>query len=66
MAKKYKIKRLSDGIYQLDETLDAPRRMIIEKSILERAIISLKQEIAEKQALLAYKEELLEEINKIP
>jgi len=66
MAKKYKIKKLPSGEYQLDETLDIPRTAVIDKQALIVAIKTLKAQISKKNELLAYKEELLVEINKIP
>ena len=61
-----KIIKTSDGKYKVDEELESiTQTSIVDKFVLERAIVTLKQEIADKQEHLDYKENLLKEINKI-
>lgn len=66
MANKIKVKKLSNGKYEVKETPNAVEQTShIDKRELEIAIKVLKDEIATSQNLLAYKEELLEEIKKV-
>ena len=66
MSKIDKITKLPDGTYKVEETGDAPKQTsIVNKVILKASIQSQKEEIAKKQAQLAYEENLLKEINKI-
>ena len=62
-----KVKRLQDGKYAIEETSTGSVKSVthIEKDVLERAILTLKQDIADKQGLLAYKENWIKEIKKL-
>jgi len=64
--KKYKIKKLPNGQYKVEETLLAPKETsVVDKSTLIKTIAKLENELARKQAKLDLRKELLIEINKI-
>ena len=60
-----KVKKLSNEKYEVEESSTTKQVSIVEKVELEKAIAVLKQDIAEHQTLLTYKENLLKEINKL-
>lgn len=62
---KYKITKLSNGKFKVEETLPtAVETSDVDKTILQASIAKLESELSKIQAQLDLKNELLKEINK--
>lgn len=61
---KYKIKKLPRNEYEVED-IATKHITKIEKTALEKGILSLEQEISTKQEILKYRKSILTEINKI-
>lgn len=62
---KYKITKLSNGKFKVEETLPtAVETSDVDKTILQESIAKLESELSKIQAQLDLKNELLKEINK--